>query len=365
MFFFLFLFSTILAFVITPLVIKLYRARGWVEDPQKQKHVKVTHKYPVPRGGGLVICSVVLVAALIFLQLDKYLIAILSGAVLLTIVGVLDDIYNIHPAVRLGTGLLAALIVVGAGIGIAYVSNPFGPGVLHLSHPQVEIFILGKTRTIWLLADFLAVLFILWNMNIVNWSKGLDGQMPGFVAIALVFVGLLSQRFLDDPTQFNTASLAFLVAGAFTGFLFWNRYPQKIMPGYGAGSLGGYFLAVLAILSGAKFATTVMVLAIPTADAIFTILRRLYAGKSPLWGDRGHLHHKLMDVLGWGKRRVAAFYWVTTLIMGMLSLYLNTWGKILTLVIVTLLVFSFLIWAKLHTKKSLAFGSIHRTMKHS
>jgi UDP-GlcNAc:undecaprenyl-phosphate/decaprenyl-phosphate GlcNAc-1-phosphate transferase len=346
-----FFLSFLTAALVTPLVIWFYKKHGWVEDPQQKKHVKVTHQHPVPRGGGLVIFFAVTIIALFTLHIDHYLVSILIGAALLTIVGVLDDIYDLSPFIRLGTGLIAALIVVGAGIGIAYVTHPFAPGVLRLDQPQLQFSLFGQPHTIWLLADALAVIFILWNMNIVNWSKGVDGQMPGFVAIALVFIGLLSRRFIDDPSQFNTAYLSFIVAGAFAGFLLWNFYPQKIMSGYGAGSLAGYFLAVLAILSGAKIATTMMVLGIPTADALFTIARRLLAGKSPFWGDRGHLHHKLMDVLGWGRRRIAVFYWLTTFIMGFLSLYLNTLGKLVTMGTVLTLVFGFLIWAKLQTIK--------------
>ena len=122
------------------------------------------------------------------------------------------------------------------------------------------------------------------------------------------------------------------------------------MPGYGAGSLAGYFLSILAILSGAKVATTLMVLAIPTADGIFTIARRIIAGKSPFWGDRGHLHHKLMDNYGWGKRRIAIFYILSSAALGLLSLYLSTTGKIATILTTTLIVFSFLIYSKLKQK---------------
>jgi UDP-GlcNAc:undecaprenyl-phosphate GlcNAc-1-phosphate transferase len=263
----------------------------------------------------------------------------------------LDDIYDLHPLLRLGTGLIAALMVVGVGIGIPYISNPLAGGVIHLNQPQLPIFIFGKLRTIWILADAFALVFIIWTMNIVNWSKGVDGQLPGYVSMAAVMIGLLSSRFIDDPTQFTSASLAFIVAGAYLGLLIWNWYPQKMMPGYGGGALAGYFLSVLAILSGAKVATTLMVLAIPTADAVFTIARRIAAGKSPFWGDRGHLHHKLLDVLGWGRRRIALFYWFSSLVMGLLSLYLSTWGKIVTIIIVTGLVFSFLVWAKIQQTK--------------
>lgn len=346
-----FLVSCLIATGVTPLVIALYRRQNWLDDPNQYHHAKQTHVTPVPRGGGLIIFAAVVIASLIWLPLDKYLVAILGGALILTITGFLDDIYNIHPLIRLVTGLIAALLVVGSGIGIAYVTNPFAPGVIHLDQPQLTFWALGQSWTIWLLADIFALLFILWNMNIVNWSKGVDGQMPGFVAIAIIFSGLLSQKFSGDPTQFSVLLLSFIVAGAFVGFLIWNFYPQKIMAGYGAGSLAGFFLSIVAILSGAKVATTLMVLAIPTADAIFTISRRLLAGKSPLWGDRGHLHHKLMDVLGWGRRRIALFYWSTSLVLGILSLYLNSLGKLITMLVAMGFVFSFLIWAKFHSTR--------------
>lgn len=339
--------SCLISFLLGPAVIWTYRQRGWLDKPEENRHVKQTHLHAVPRGGGWVVFGGILITVLLFLQLDKYLVGILIGGLILTIVGFFDDIFDLHPLFRLGANLAAALIVVGSGIGIAYVTNPFGPGVIYLNQPQIPIFLFGKLRTIWVLADLFALFFIVWNMNIVNWAKGADGQLPGFVSIAAVMIGLLSYQFIDDPTQFNTAHLSFIVAGAYLGLLFWNWYPQKMMPGYGAGSLAGYFLSILAILSGAKVATTLMVLAIPTADAVFTISRRLLAGKSPLWGDRGHLHHKLLDVLGWGRRRIAVFYWATSLGLGWLSLQLDTWGKMVTLLLVMGLVFGFLIWAKL------------------
>jgi UDP-GlcNAc:undecaprenyl-phosphate/decaprenyl-phosphate GlcNAc-1-phosphate transferase len=342
-----FLLSFLLALFFTPAVIHLYTKRGWLDDPKKNGHAKVTHLQAVPRGGGLVIFCAVLLSSTLALQIDKHLFAILAGGLVLTIVGTLDDIFDIDPKVRLVTGILAALIVVGSGIGIAYVTNPFGGGVIHLDDPKISLFLFGRERNIWVLADILAIFFILWNMNIVNWSKGVDGQMPGFVSIAAGFLGLLALRFIGDPNQIQVAQLAFVVSGAFAGFLIWNFYPQRIMSGYGAGSLAGYFLAVLAILSGAKFAATVMVLAVPTADAVFTITRRILAGKSPLWGDRGHLHHKLLDSFGWGRRRIAVFYWLASFSLGVLSLVLDTRGKIAAIVIACLVVFSCLIWAKL------------------
>jgi UDP-GlcNAc:undecaprenyl-phosphate GlcNAc-1-phosphate transferase len=347
--FIIFITITLVSILIAPLIIKVYKKNKWLDDPKQTPHAKKTHSEPVPRGGGLVVFTGILFGSLFFLNLDQYLIYILLGALILTIVGFIDDVWDISPFIRLGTGLLASILVVQAGINIGYVSNPFGNGILSI--PNMSLTTEGILGNIFSLPGLLTIFFIMWNMNILNWSKGVDGQLPGFVSISAIFIGILSLRFIDDPTTFNTLYLSFIVAGAYFGLLIWNWYPQKMMPGYGAGSLAGYFLSILAILSGAKLATTLMVIALPTADGIFTIARRIIAGKSPFWGDRGHLHHKLMDLFGWGKRRIAIFYWFVSLLLGSLSLLMNTTGKIITFFSTVAFVFGFLIWAKWYSQK--------------
>src|SRR5690606_25017099 len=114
-----------------------------IDDPETNLHRKTTHKHAVPRGGGVVIFTAILIAAAVWLQLDKYLLGILLGGSLLTIIGVLDDIWDIDPRIRLVVGFIAALIVVGSGIGIAYVTNPFAPGVIHLNQPQLAFTLFG------------------------------------------------------------------------------------------------------------------------------------------------------------------------------------------------------------------------------
>jgi UDP-GlcNAc:undecaprenyl-phosphate GlcNAc-1-phosphate transferase len=329
---------------LTPAVIWFYKKMDWLDDPKKQKHPKVVHKYPVPRGGGLAIFGGILLSTWWFLPIDKHLVGILLGGGILTIVGVWDDVKNLNPYWRLLLGLLAAGIVIGAGIGVPYISNPFKTGaVIHLTQPQIPIYLLGKLRTIWIWADLMALIWIVGAMNFVNWSKGLDGQLPGIVVVAATVIGVLSLRFVDDVTQWPVIVLAFILAGAYLGFLPWNFYPQKIMPGYGGGVLAGYFLAVLAILSGAKMATAILVLGVPMMDAVYTIIRRIAAGKSPVWGDRGHLHHKLMD-LGWGKRRIAVFYWLVSAMLGLIALQLNSRLKLYTMVLLGVVIGGVLLW---------------------
>ena len=349
--FFPILISFILAVCISPAIIWFYRKNKWIDDPSQQTHPKITHTTPVPRGGGLVVFFSIFFSALVFLPIDKHIVGILLGAVVLTILGFLDDIHNLSPYLRLPLLLIPALCVVGSGIGIAFLSNPFGEQVIRLDTWQIPFELLGQTRTIWIWADLLAIVWIVWTMTIVNWSKGLDGQMPGFVGIAAVIIGILSTKFLSDPAQWSVQTLAMIVAGAFFGFLVWNMYPQKIMAGYGAGSLAGYFLAILAILSGAKVATALLVLAIPTIDAVSVIARRIFSGKSPFWGDRGHLHHRLLD-LGWGRRRIAFFYWITTFVLGILALNLNSQQKFYTILALFILVGGMLTWLTLFFSSS-------------
>ncbi|MFC1627221.1 glycosyltransferase family 4 protein [Patescibacteria group bacterium] len=343
------LLAFLIAVIVTPLVILIYKKLGWVDDPKKSKHPKVVHKYPVPRGGGVVIFLAISIASLIFLPLDKHLIGILLGALILAVIGVVDDVKNLSPYLRLGLGFLAAGIVVAAGIGVAYVSNPFKVGmVIDLSQPQIPIFLWGKLRTIWIMADLIALIWVVGAMNFVNWSKGLDGQLPGIVVVAATVIGVLSLRFVDDVTQWPVIVMAFILAGTYLGFLIFNFYPQKIMPGYGGGAMAGYFLAVLAILSGAKLATAILVLGVPLIDAVYSMIRRVMQGKSPVWGDRGHLHHKLMD-LGWGKRRIAVFYWLISLFLGLLALGLNSKQKVYTIVLLVIIIGGLLLWLNLAT----------------
>jgi len=337
------LLSLIVAFLVTPFVIKLAYKIGIIDNPQKNKHPKVIHTYPTPRGGGLAIYIAVITISLVFLPLDKHLIGILIGATIIIMMGILDDKYNLNPYLRIAIGFIAAAAPIISGIGISYISNPAG-GIIDLSNPKINFLFLGEERSIWLLSDLFALFWIVFMMNILNMgAKGVDGQLSGVAAIAAIIIALLSLKFSADITQWPIITLASITAGAFMGFLPWHLYPQKIMPSYGGATLAGYLLAVLSILSTTKVGTLVVVLSVPLIDTGYTILRRILSGKSPVWGDRGHLHHRLLD-LGWGKRRVAIFYWIITAILGILSLYLNTRSKLYTIIGIVILLGGIILW---------------------
>ena len=335
--------SFVVANFAAPLVIQLYTKIGWLDDPTDQNHPKVVHTYPVPRGGGLVVAAGITAGLLLTAALQPELWGVMLGALILLISGTLDDKYDISPYIRYLLNFLAAGLVIASGIGIHFVTNPLGAGVIHLNIWQYTADFLGLQLSLSFPGDALAVLWIVWNMNAVNWAKGVDGQLPGFVSIAAIFIALLSLRFLGDTSQTVVALLALSVSGAFAGLLVWNIYPQKMMPGYAAGSLGGYFLSVLAILSGAKIATVLLLLAIPTVDGFFVVSRRIAKGKSPFWGDRSHLHHRMLDA-GWGKRRIAAFYWAATFVFGVISLQLDSRAKLYAMMAIAILFLALVIW---------------------
>lgn len=333
----------IISVMVTPVTIFIFRKLGLVIDPAKMPHPAHIHKKPVPKGGGVPIFLAVVITALVFLKLDKHLTGILIAMGLTLVIGLIDDIRGMSPKARLLFNFVAAGIVVAAGIGIAYVTNPFGPGVIDLSHPRLSFYLFGRLHEIWLWPDIFALLWIPVLMNAINWSSGVDGQASGMIAIAAFVIGLLSFSYSADITQWPAAILAFGLSGAFAGLTIFHFYPQKIMPGYSATTLAGLLLAVLSILSTTKVGTAMMVLAIPLVDAGYVVSRRILSGKSPLAGDRGHLHHKLLD-LGWGKRRVALFYWVVTAFFGFLALNLNAQMKIFAIVGLAAALAGLLLW---------------------
>lgn len=328
-----FFIAFVLSTAISSLTILVYRALGIIDKSTAKEHPKHIHEKPVPRGGGIPIYLSILLTAITLLPLDRHMVAIMTGAGLILLTGILDDIFDLSPYLRLLVGTIVGLIVVGGGVIINYVSNPFATGVLNFDNP--------------IIAGGLSVLWIVWAMNFVNMgAKGLDGQLPGVTLIAAIVMGLLSFRFVNDMTTWPSSILSFALAGAYSGLLLFNAYPQKIMPGWGGGALAGYFLATLSMLSGAKLATALIVLGIPLMDVVYAIIRRMAAGKSPVWGDNKHLHHKLL-ALGWSKRKIAGFYWLVTALLGIAALNLNSQYKIYTIVLTGVVVGGLLIWINL------------------
>lgn len=335
--------STGLSFFLTPLVRNFFIQKNWVENPKEKQ--KKTHNATaissVPRGGGIPIFIAVLITSIIFLPIDKHLIGIILASLITLIIGLFDDVKDISPKIRFLFNIIVALIIVASGIGIAFVSNPITGGIIDLSFLKINFNFFGP-HSIWVISDLLAIFWIVWCMNIVGWATGVDGQLPGFVAISAFFIGLLAIRYSTDITQWPVIILAGAVCGSYLGFLPFNFFPQSIMPGYSGKSLAGFLLAVLAILSGAKLATLIFLLFIPMLDAVYTIIRRIINKKPIYLGDGKHFHHQLLKI-GWSRRAIACFYWLISLTLGIISLYLNSQQKLYFFLACSFLIFGIFI----------------------
>jgi UDP-GlcNAc:undecaprenyl-phosphate/decaprenyl-phosphate GlcNAc-1-phosphate transferase len=317
-----------------------------VDDPKTHNHPKVVHDKPVPRGGGWPIWVALVVGVIAFSAKETKLWGIVAGATILALTGFLDDRFSekVSPYLRLLLNGLAALCVIGVGIGIAYITNPWG-GVINLDTPRWCFGYAGSTHCIWILSDLFALVWLIWMQNIVGWSSGVDGQLSGFVITAAVTMALLAMRFGTDSSQLPVLILAGITTGAFAGFLPWNWFPQKIMPGYGGKSLAGFLLGTLAILSAAKVGALLLVLGLPVIDAVLVIIKRIKEGRSPVWGGREHLHHYLLDA-GWGKRRIAIFYWGVSIVLAVFAWQLKAPLKLFTMAAIALLVTGAVLWLK-------------------
>lgn len=331
----------LISYVLTIPAIRLAKKFDLVTDKKTRLHPAHTHKGIIPRAGGVPIFLAFLLGCFFFIQINKIILGILISSFFLIIIGLFDDYYDTSPYLRFLGNLFISMMVVGFGLGIPFISNPFG-GAIRLDQWIWTIDFFGE-RNILIAGDILAIIWLTWTTNMVNWSKGVDGQLPGFTGIAAIFLGLLAQRFVvhDVSTQ-NVMMLSFVIAGAFLGFLPFNFYPQKIMPGYGGGALAGFWLGILSILSFGKIGTAILILAIPMMDAIYSIARRIKNRQSPFRADWGHFHHRLLEI-GWGRRRIAAFYWIITAVLGVASLFLEGVEKFIAFLTIGLILVVFII----------------------
>jgi UDP-GlcNAc:undecaprenyl-phosphate GlcNAc-1-phosphate transferase len=347
-----FLCALILTTIATFLSLPLVKKFGLLDDPKLHKHPAIIHTRAIPRGGGLPLFIGALLTGLFFLPINPTTIAIFFAAFLALSIGLIDDKLNsqskdVSPYLRFFVNIATAIIVVASGVSIHYITNPFGAGVLHLDTIKLGLPFLPFS---FLLSDVISVLWLIWVMNMLNWSKGVDGQMPGIVAISAIVIGILSLKL--NPTIHGgsvDAELSFIIAGAAIGFLFFNFYPAKIFPGYGATAIY-LLLGVASILTSAKLATAILVMGVPIVDALFIIIRRILAKKSPFQGDKKHLHHILLH-LGYNQRQIALFYWSISGILGMLSFLLESRSKIFAIIMVVVFTGGGLLFLHMITKK--------------
>ena len=322
-----------ISLIVTPIVRRYARVLGVIDRPdrERKKHAKAT-----PLMGGVAILIALCLSMLLFQDdllggflLKKHLIGIMLGAVVLTVGGILDDAYDLPPAMQLGFTSAAALVVIGSGIGIDYITNPFG-GTFRMDAWEIPVLTLGGSpHHLTLPGDLFAFVWLMIMMYTTKLLDGLDGLVSGLGVIGFTTVALLS--LMPEVAQPELARLAMMAAGATGGFLFYNGFPASIFLGEGGSTLIGFLLGVMAIISGGKIGVTILILAVPLMDTAWTVVRRtVFERKSLAVGDLGHLHFRLR-ALGLSHPQAVAAFWLFSAAFGGAALFIRGREKVLAL----------------------------------
>jgi len=320
-----FITAFLIVYAITPKFIKFMEDREIVTDPSIHKHPGMSLAKPSARGAGFVFAVGFIAASLAFVPQSTPIAGILLASGIFALMGLIDDYQNTHikskfkflenPLIRLLLLMFTVIaIVLFFGIRTDYIGNPLG-GVIQFAQYKIQI---GGTSIEPLSAIFTA-LWIVWVLNLLSWSNGIDGQYSGIIGIVGIIIVILSLRFIPlQRTEITYAKLAVIMSGASLGLIYYMWHPSKIMWGFGATS-AGIVVAALSILVTSKVATGITIMMIPFLDALVTVMRRIIQRKNPLRGDKGHLHHLLME-RGWSVRKIALFYWGTTALFGFIGI---------------------------------------------
>jgi len=313
--------ALLISLVLTPLAARFATATGAIDAPDAARRI---HSRPIPRGGGLAVAaSFVIVGGLCFALAagvgrsfdmadirPPEALALFGGAAASAVLGFLDDRFQLRARWQLFMQVALAIGAVLAGVMVDFVYNPAGGGVIPFSTP----FAVGFT-----------VFWIAGMINSINWIDGLDGLSTGVALIAAVTLGLISLgSAIDQPA---VALLCACLAGALAGFLPWNFHPARVFIGSAGTYFIGYALAVLSILGTAKVAVAILVLGVPIIDTFWIIVRRTLAGQAPFTADRGHLHHRLLD-LGISHRGAVLTIYALSITLAVLSLVLSGSGQL-------------------------------------
>ncbi|WP_226682042.1 glycosyltransferase family 4 protein [Sutcliffiella horikoshii] len=271
-----FIASFVTVLFVTPLIIKLAHKIGATDKPNKRK----VHQKIMPRLGGLAIFIGVIVGYMVSGLYDERIYGIIVGAIIIVIIGVLDDMYELKARTKLLGQFLVAGVVVYTGLKIEFLTIPF----------VVERFDLG-----WM-AIPITIIWIIGITNAINLIDGLDGLAAGISSIAIatlaVMAGIAGKELI--------LTLCLVILASTIGFLFFNFHPAKIFMGDTGALFLGYCIAVLSLLGLYKsvtlfsFLIPIIILGVPVFDTAFAIIRRIL-NKQPISApDKSHLHHRLL-----------------------------------------------------------------------
>lgn len=307
---FAFIMALAVSFAATPVVRILAKRVGAIDVPRDNRRM---HKVPIPRMGGLAIFFGFITSVLCFGTINSQMKAILLGASVLIVLGIIDDIKALPASFKLVVQIIAALIPALNGVRAYNIANPF------VSYDYIHLGAFAIPFT---------VIWIVGIINAVNFIDGLDGLAVGISSIASFSLLIIAAMVSESYVVIIMAALA----GSCIGFMPFNMNPAKIFMGDTGSMFLGYILAVMSVQGMFKFYAVVtfavpfIILGLPILDTAFAIIRRLMKGQSPFAADRGHVHHRLID-MGFDQKQTVAILYALSAVLGLSAVLLTTSGE--------------------------------------
>jgi UDP-GlcNAc:undecaprenyl-phosphate GlcNAc-1-phosphate transferase len=326
------------AWLLTPLAMSVARRSGAIDEPDAGRRV---HSRPIPRAGGLaVVAAFVGVGGLAVLLIGfsrptgpfpylyvlggnevnrNQLLALFGGALLAAVFGFVDDRWQIKARWQLVFQVVLAVLALAMGVVITVVNNPldFLGGLLS----PTEIRLAPEASPLTPASILVTILWVVGMINSINFIDGLDGLSTGIALIAALTLAIISLTEGVGSYAPLTALLCAALAGALAGFLPWNFHPARVFIGTTGVMAVGYALAVLSIMGTAKVAVALLVLGVPIIDTFWIITRRLLSRRSPFEPDRGHFHHRLLD-LGLSHRGAVLLIYALSAVLAIMAIAL-------------------------------------------
>ena len=309
---------------------------GAIDVPRDNRRV---HKEPIPRLGGLAIFIAFILSVVIFAEIDLEIQGVLLGSLLIVLIGVVDDIIPLKASHKFLGQIVAAFIPVMHGVTIDLISHP-------------NIFAYSDYLPLGVFTFPITIFWIVGITNAVNLIDGLDGLAVGVSTISSLTMLVVALLVTAD---LNVAIVLAALAGACMGFMPYNLNPAKIFMGDTGALLLGYLLATMSVLGLFKFyaiisfAVPFMALALPILDTVFAIIRRVLKGQSPMAPDRGHFHHRLLD-LGFSQKQAVFIIYLISGFLGMIAVIMTSSGQVR-------IVFTFLTFLIVAVTVLFAFGT--------
>ncbi len=349
------------SFVLLPLIGKIAIKFGITYKPgvrRKNREFdnpqKAMHKEETPALGGLSVTIPLLIAIPLFFKLDPAIMAITIALAILVIGSVLDDIFNLPAKIQIGYQTLAALVIALSVIDLSSISF-FTNDLLNLKRSSWSTSVFSMPISFVFPGDFILILWILLCINSVKWVGGSPGLIESYSLSIFMLLFVISVR---TYSLFSSTSSIF-ISGTLISLLYFAFPPPKIMSGSSGKSVYGFLMSMLALISGAKFSTTIMLLALPIIDAVYVVIYRYvkYKPRNPIElmkiNDTSHLHHQLLK-LDFSDVQVLLIETSISLLVGSFAILATGALRYFVLIFGTTLVLGFIVFTnyKARIKKS-------------